>query len=244
MIKNGFIICFLLYNFVFCLGQSDSKNKKEIPYAQKLHKEQTAEAIKRGIIPDPKVIEQLSGGPKDRDVAVQLYQGYPDNNSSKTQVNSSQEQRDEKVLSEEKNNGVQLYEDYPDLPGNAYDKYEGYINENTLKGGQFSTQELDKMLEESKRTKRNRIIIWISISLFVIFLLFFIKRKLSKNKDLIPIEDGVEHDEFVVIQETSKVESFDFIEKLEQLNNLKEKGAINDSEYEELKKRIINSHFV
>lgn len=46
--------------------------------------------------------------------------------------------------------GNALLDAYPDLEGDAFDAHEGYIDEGTLKGGQFDFKQLDKMRAENQ----------------------------------------------------------------------------------------------
>jgi hypothetical protein len=221
MIKNVFIICFIGFVFFSYFGQGFFKTAPQSnPTTYELIKladQQNNEAIQKGELTDPKLVEKLSGGP--------IKEG----------------------------SGIDIADAYPTLEGDPYEKYRGYISDPLIDGRQLSVDELNKMLEENKKAEQIKIIIYIVISIGVIILLFFIKRYISKNiqsksedgltlsgKSTIELDIEKNKQEETNESFNPKINIDGFITQIEKLNNLKEKGAITDSEFEELKKRIIN----
>lgn len=125
-----------------------------------------------------------------------------------------------------------------------FEPYEEYIDRNTLHSGQYTTAQLEKMLEERKHEEKMFITTVSIVSIIVILVLW---RLISLiRKDSIITNQNVEDENISRIELNKDLEEEDstssdvnsLIEKIEKLQNLKESGAITDLEFENVKKRL------
>lgn len=141
-----------------------------------------------------------------------------------------------------------LHNYYPEKDGNWSDQYSGRIAEGTIRGGQYSTAELDKMLAEQKHQKNMFIARVTIISFFVLLIIFSLIKFLRRDKTVItqkPKEENISSKELEKVKKDQENISSDIdsvIERIEKLNNLKESGAITDLEFEQMKKKAISNN--
>jgi hypothetical protein len=226
-----------MIKIIFIDLQQDEKIPSLKEFAAQAHKE----LIKNGKIPDPAKVEKLAATPLSSE--TNSVNELVNNSTQKQSSTNSSNQNSEDTPQLTHQQSVEDY--YQNLPGDYYDKYEGYINPNILRGRNFSTTELDKMLEEAKYQEMKFIA---SVSVISIILLIIIWRILrmynmkiknssSSKKEKKPISNELK-DNMLDNEISSDFDSI--IEKMEKLRELKESRFISDVEFEIMKTKLFS----
>lgn len=197
--------------------------------------------IKNGKIPDPAKVEKLAAPPlsSETNSANELI-----NNSTQKQIStSSSNQNADEASQLTHQQSVEDY--YQNLPGDYYDKYEGYINPNILRGRNFSTTELDKMLKEAKYKEKQFIASVSVISIIILVVLWRLLRmyNIQSKKSSSPKKEKKSISNKLKDNMLEKEISSDFdsiIEKMEKLRELKESRLISDVEFEIMKAKLFS----
>lgn len=80
-------------------------------------------------------------------------------------------------------------ETYPSLPADYFDQWEDCgIDPGTIRGGQYSAEELNKICAENKARKRNKIIVYSISGIIALFIVYKLAKRGSKG-----IKNGVSH---------------------------------------------------
>jgi hypothetical protein len=163
----------------------------------------------------------------------------------------------------------EMMRSYPVQDSKDYEKYKGYIADGIVKGGQYTTYELDKMLADAKRKVLNRNLAICGTIIFIIFTtLILVRKSIQKsegnNKHIFEetveirptitnLEERKNHHkvqgddkpmmtklEGKISDHSKTITTSDIITDLEKLLSLKEKGVISELEFERLKNSLIN----
>jgi hypothetical protein len=141
-----------------------------------------------------------------------------------------------------------LQKTYNQKDASYFEPYEEYIDRNTLHSGQYTTAQLDKMLEERKHEEKMFVTTVSIVSIIVILVLWRLISLIRKDS---PISNQSTEDENITRIELNRdIEEEDstssdvnsLIEKIEKLQKLKESGAITDLEFEQMKKKAISNN--